>query len=251
MNDTQNKKAPAVLSLLYIDTAVLIVALIILLVIKTAVPDFYADIGGYLMQKVQEKTSVSLVLGNEKTKSNNTKSQKVESNISSTEPVESDYEGEDSETAQYEFDFSSVKKLSSNKKTLMSMSLPILPKKVTSQFGYRVNPVTGNYGIHGGIDLAADTGTKIHPALPGTVIKSKFSSDYGNFVMIDHGDNVVTLYAHCSKLTASVGDKVDTDDVIALVGSTGHSTGPHLHFEVRINDVRINPVYFLTELSKA
>ena len=126
------------------------------------------------------------------------------------------------------------------------MSLPIIPRRVSSQFGYRVNPVTGVYGIHGGIDLAADSGTKINPALPGTVLKAKYSSDYGNFVMIDHGDNVITLYAHCSKLLVEPGDSVDKDDTIALVGSTGRSTGPHLHLEFSVNGELADPFDYVT-----
>lgn len=235
------------MSLAYVQTVILIILLIAIMLIKTLFPSAYAVIGGFIVKSMNEITTTKLV-------TDISSEPPTEENVTvevSKNAYDPEVGLEDSELAEYEFDFGAIRQVSASNRATVGMSLPIIPRRVSSQFGYRVNPVTGVYGIHGGIDLAADSGTKINPALPGTVLKAKYSSDYGNFVMIDHGDNVITLYAHCSKLLVEPGDFVDKDDTIALVGSTGRSTGPHLHFEVRINDVRINPEYFLTGLKTA
>ena len=116
---------------------------------------------------------------------------------------------------------------------------------VTSEFGYRKDPFTGQTKGHSGMDLAVPTGTSVRAALPGTVTVSQYSSSYGYYVMIDHGGGLSTLYAHNSKLLVSVGQTVSAGDVVSLSGSTGRSTGPHLHFEVRVNGERTDPRSYL------
>ena len=117
---------------------------------------------------------------------------------------------------------------------------------VTSEFGNRIDPITGERRGHTGMDLAVPTGTPIRAALPGTVTVSTYNrGGYGYYIMIDHGNGLSTLYGHCSQLLASVGRTVKAGDVIALSGSTGRSTGPHLHFEVRVNGQRTNPRSYL------
>ena len=117
---------------------------------------------------------------------------------------------------------------------------------VTSEFGYRRDPFTGERRGHTGMDLAVPTGTSVRAALPGTVTVSTYNQGgYGYYVMIDHGNGLSTLYGHNSQLLARVGQTVEAGDVIALSGSTGRSTGPHLHFEVRINGERTNPRSYL------
>ena len=116
---------------------------------------------------------------------------------------------------------------------------------VTSEFGNRRDPFTGERKGHTGMDLAVPTGTPIRAALPGTVTVSQYNSSYGYYVMIDHGNGLSTLYGHNSQLLAQVGQTVEAGDIIALSGSTGRSTGPHLHFEVRVNGERTDPRYYL------
>ena len=116
---------------------------------------------------------------------------------------------------------------------------------VTSEFGNRIDPFTGQRRGHTGMDLAVPTGTPIRAALPGTVTVSQYNSSYGYYVMIDHGNGLSTLYGHNSHLLAQVGQTVEAGDIIARSGSTGRSTGPHLHFEVRVNGERTNPRYYL------
>lgn len=116
---------------------------------------------------------------------------------------------------------------------------------VTSEFGYRRDPFTGEVDGHNGMDLAVPTGTAIRSALAGTVTAARYDSSYGYYVHIDHGDGLSTLYAHCSQLLVRAGQTVQAGEVVARSGSTGRSTGPHLHFEVRVNGQRTDPRYYL------
>ena len=109
----------------------------------------------------------------------------------------------------------------------------------------RMHPIYNYMRMHNGIDIAAAGGTNILAAESGTVIVAEYNSGYGNYIIVDHGNGYSTLYAHSSRLIASVGDHVNRGDVIALVGTTGNSTGNHLHFEVRVNGTPTNPLDYL------
>ncbi len=123
---------------------------------------------------------------------------------------------------------------------------PSVSTYVTSQYGTRVHPVTGRVTTHAGLDIGAAHGTNIYAAAAGTVLVSGWNTGgYGNYVVIDHGGGLTTLYAHCSSLLVSAGQKVSRGQVIAKVGSTGMSTGPHLHFEVLKNGSHTNPYAYL------
>lgn len=122
-----------------------------------------------------------------------------------------------------------------------TLARPLDRATISSLFGYRVNPLTGKYSFHSGLDLAAAQGSSIYAVLGGTVSFTGYESGYGNYIIIDHTDGISSLYAHCSELLASTGDAVEKGDVIALVGSTGSSTGPHLHIELRKNNKRCDP----------
>lgn len=112
---------------------------------------------------------------------------------------------------------------------------------ITSPYGSRRDPMTGVSTFHQGLDIAAPKGTAVYAAADGTVIFSGYRNSYGNVVMIDHGGGIVTVYAHNSSLVASKGQTVKKGQVISKVGSTGYSTGNHLHFEVRKNGSTVNP----------
>ena len=115
---------------------------------------------------------------------------------------------------------------------------------ISSSFGNRLHPTLHVWKFHTGIDIGCSAGKDIVAAASGKVIMSKVYGGYGNFVMIDHGGGIVTLYGHASKLLVSEGQTVKRGQTIALVGSTGRSTGPHLHFEVRKNGEYINPMKY-------
>jgi murein DD-endopeptidase MepM/ murein hydrolase activator NlpD len=117
--------------------------------------------------------------------------------------------------------------------------------RLTSEFGIRKDPFTGRPQHHNGIDIAAETGTAILPCKSGQVVFSGWSAGYGKTVIVRHDDGAETVYSHASKLLVGAGDQVGPDDAIALVGSTGRSTGPHLHFELRKHGRAVDPVPLL------
>lgn len=123
-----------------------------------------------------------------------------------------------------------------------SRSLPI-QGRITSPTGLRSDPFDGKLKHHNGLDIAAPTGTPVKPVAPGTVIFSGWKKGYGNTVILDHHDGMVTIYAHHASNNVSVGEPVDPGTVIALSGSTGRSTGPHLHFEAWRDGSNITPEF--------
>ena len=116
---------------------------------------------------------------------------------------------------------------------------------ITSEFGWRTHPIFGNARFHSGLDIGADYGVPIHAAASGVVIESGWIGGYGNTIMIDHGSGIVTLYGHNESLAVGVGQQVNQGDVIAYCGSTGNSTGPHCHFEVRLGGEPVSPWDYL------
>ena len=116
---------------------------------------------------------------------------------------------------------------------------------VTSRFGWRSHPVSGQNDFHTGVDIAAAQGTPVLAALPGVVEQTGYSESYGNFVVLRHSDNLRTTYNHCSEILAKEGEQLARGDRIALVGSTGISTGPHLHFEVEVKGLKADPLQAL------
>lgn len=118
--------------------------------------------------------------------------------------------------------------------------------RVTSEFGMRLHPFTGVYKLHTGTDIGAPIGASFIAANDGIVVKAEYNFAYGNMVVIDHGGGVTTLYAHGSEILVKPGDEVKKYDEVLKVGSTGYSTGPHAHFEVRINGEYMNPLTYIT-----
>ncbi len=133
----------------------------------------------------------------------------------------------------------------SARKQLLPSVLPVQGGAYNSNFGWRLDPFNGRQSFHEGIDFIADTGTAISAAAAGVVVVSEFHPQYGNIIDIDHGGGLVTRYAHCSKRLARVGDVVMKGAKIGEVGSTGRTTGSHLHFEVRHHGAPQNPARFL------
>ena len=118
--------------------------------------------------------------------------------------------------------------------------------RISSKYGMRTHPITGIYKLHTGVDISAPMGANFVAANDGIVTKAGYNSAYGNMVIIDHGGGVSTLYAHGSEILVEVGQTVKRNEAVLKVGSTGYSTGPHAHFEVRINGVVTNPIEYIT-----
>ncbi|WP_028744575.1 peptidoglycan DD-metalloendopeptidase family protein [Rhizobium mesoamericanum] len=122
---------------------------------------------------------------------------------------------------------------------------PGVGKEITSSFGNRRDPFLGRLALHSGIDFRFTPGEKVRPTAPGKVIAAGWTGGYGNMVEVDHGNGISTRYGHMSEILVKVGDKVDRNDVIGLAGSTGRSTGTHLHYEVRQDGRALDPIYFM------
>ncbi len=125
--------------------------------------------------------------------------------------------------------------------------MPLEGAALTSGFGMRTHPVLGGRRAHAGIDLAAPTGTPVYATANGVVGRADWFSSYGLFISLNHGASTETRYAHLSRLAVAAGDTVKKGDLIGYVGSTGRSTGPHLHYEVRVDGVAVNPIPYMVE----
>lgn len=120
---------------------------------------------------------------------------------------------------------------------------------LTSRFGYRMHPILGYERFHAGVDIGAKAGDTIIASDGGTVAVAEYSDSYGNYVLINHGNGYTTLYAHMSSMAVEAGQAVEQGDTLGYVGSTGWSTGPHLHFEIRYNDEKTDPEAYFTGLT--
>ena len=118
--------------------------------------------------------------------------------------------------------------------------------RLTSHFGYRESPIDGQIRMHRGLDIAAPMGSPIRAAAAGVVLRTGRAADYGRYVEISHGHSVVTVYAHAQQILVKKGDQVHKGQKIALVGMSGRTTGPHLHYEVRVGNDRVNPFNYIS-----
>lgn len=136
-----------------------------------------------------------------------------------------------------------------DQKTLLAATPSVWPVKgwITSGFGNRKSPFTGKTTMHSGLDIATSSGTPISAPADGIVSFSGTKGSYGKVLVIDHGYGYSTFYGHCSALKKKVGEKVKRGDVVALVGNTGKSTGPHTHYEVRVNGVATDPMKYILD----
>ena len=137
------------------------------------------------------------------------------------------------------------------KKDIISSTPSITPTKgwISSHFGYRQYPFTGEISLHEGMDIAASPGTPVYAPAAGKIMFAGYKQGYGNVIVVDHGYELSTLYGHLADIMVSQQQKVERGQVIGSIGSTGRSSGPHLHYEVRISNVPVDPAnYILTEL---
>ncbi|PKP95351.1 MAG: M23 family peptidase [Alphaproteobacteria bacterium HGW-Alphaproteobacteria-14] len=125
--------------------------------------------------------------------------------------------------------------------------MPLEGAQLTSSYGMRNHPVLGGRRQHQGIDLAAPTGTPVYATADGVIGRADWYSSYGLYISINHGASMETRYAHMSRLAVAAGDNIKKGDLIGYVGSTGRSTGPHLHYEVRVDGLAVNPIPYMVE----
>jgi murein DD-endopeptidase MepM/ murein hydrolase activator NlpD len=125
------------------------------------------------------------------------------------------------------------------------LAQPLTRGELTSGFGSRSDPFTENFAFHTGLDYSAPKGTDVHATAPGVVVYAARFGDYGNTVEVEHGNHIRTRYGHLSRIGVSVGDRLEKGDIIGFVGSTGRSTGPHVHYEVWYDDVVRDPGRFI------
>ncbi len=136
-----------------------------------------------------------------------------------------------------------------DKESYLSSTPTLIPAQgwITSYFGQRISPHSGKLKMHEGIDVGAPTGTPIVSPADGIVTYSGEKAGFGKFVQVDHGFGIETIYAHNQSLHVKNGQKIKRGALLAAVGNTGHSTGPHLHYEVRVNGIAVDPLYFILE----
>ncbi len=165
--------------------------------------------------------------------------------------------------AKFDFKYTQVKDIVSNiekniheldqylldKDSYLNSTPTILPADgwITSYFGQRISPYLNKLKMHEGLDVGAPYGTPVHAPADGIVTFSGEKAGFGKFVQVDHGYGIETIYAHNQSLSVRAGQKVKRGNLLAAVGNTGHSTGPHLHYEVRVNGIAVDPLYFILE----
>ncbi|MFA6034983.1 MAG: M23 family metallopeptidase [Myxococcota bacterium] len=134
-------------------------------------------------------------------------------------------------------------------KTMLSSTPSRWPSNgwVTSDFGHRYDPYTGDRSMHTGLDIATDPGTPVVAPADGQIISTEYHPNYGKMILIDHGNSIMTLYAHLSEVSVSEGDRVLRGVKLGAVGNSGRSTGPHLHYEVHVNGIPVNPMKYILE----
>ena len=208
-NEPETKKADPHIKIFILQGAICAAIIIFCLIVKTFFAPFFNDIKDWYDKNVGVDTNISQMLENDTAVGG-----PIDQNHDLSLPANS------------------------------SFTLPV-SGTVSSVYGYRADPFTGQIAAHNGLDIAANEGSNIYAALDGTVELAGYGNgDYGNYIIINHGA-FKTLYGHCKSLSVKKGDAVTAGQVIAACGSTGRSTGPHLHFEIRIGEKRIDPTPFL------
>lgn len=137
----------------------------------------------------------------------------------------------------------------SERQSLLKSTPNMKPAKgwITSRFGYRISPFSGKPALHAGLDIAAAPGSPVYAPADGVVVFASYDESYGKLISIDYGYGVITRFAHLSQIYVQVGQRVSKWDVVGAVGNTGRSTGPHLHYEVRINGTPVDPINFILD----
>ena len=248
----KNKKDYLSKALLF-QFLVCVVLFCLVFALKSTNSKFFSELEKTFSQKLEENLSIEEA---EAVFSNITEA------VAKSQNVEKDKKNEETETEFVPFEEPSLSaeiiasggkdtKVSSNDDVPDNVSVDdyklnqkmVLPLKgtITSEFGVRTHPISGDLRFHAGVDIAAEKGTNIYAAFDGEVVEADYDEWNGNYLKIKHDNKIMTVYCHCEKLNVKKGEKIRAGEVIGTVGSTGSSTGPHLHFELRINNISYNP----------
>lgn len=224
------------LNFLIVQIVFCVLAIIFVLVLKTIGGELYEYSKSVFNEKFNKPINMQQVLSAEETKKILLAQSTVYGKGGTTESVKALKQ-------KSEISKEDTKKLSNT--GINSMCIPV-SGRITSEYAYRTHPISGEYRFHSGLDIGANMGDNIKSVLDGKVteIDTEGETSYGKYIIVSHSSGTSTLYGHCSKIIATKGQSVKKGDVIAKVGSTGNSTGPHLHFEVRVNGTRLNPRWF-------
>ncbi len=201
MENRNNKKIDARFMFLILQIVAAFTAVVFCVCARAIGGDFYSAVKGWYIDNFGEETSVEQVLAEKKGASVAYLSADVPAN---------------------------------------SIQVPLVGN-ITSPYGFREHPVDGEYSLHRGVDIGGEMGENIACAMDGVVIETGCGKSYGNYIIVKHSETLTTRYAHCSKVLANVGDRVAKGQIIALVGDTGNTTGPHLHFEICVSSEPIDP----------
>jgi len=220
--------------ILVLQTVMCVVILSIALIIKNFFGDLYKETKLFYKENFENTLTASEVVASTEIGSivSETSSVNNSSTVSTSSFVAAGGPQEDSQIVFNEIRANII----SN-----SFLVPLKSYTVSSPFGSRTDPISNTKATHNGVDLAADFGDEIMASLSGGVEFAGYDASYGYYVIIKHSESLKTVYAHCSSLKVKTGDFVKAGQIIALVGSTGRSTGPHLHFEVILNENKVNP----------
>ncbi len=221
-------KLGAPFTVFVLQISVVAVIIVSVTAIKFLDGDIFNDLKQWYILNFQDETDINEVINPQNTQSEN-ETENISETSNNALPVIS-------------LVTNTVKE---NTDSINSLCVPVANAEISSDYGARSNPVTHSSETHKGLDLSADMGSAIYAAADGVVTLAQKSSSYGNYLIIDHGGGLQTLYAHCSKLNVKTGDTVKKSQIVANVGNTGQSTRPHLHFEVILNGKNLNPNWLI------
>ena len=211
---------------------------------SSSISDFFNNM--YIVKKIVKQDKEILTELDENKQKIEDKKNQIEKKKVEVEKLKDELEKEENALELEIEKISSQSVVSEDSQVISSGSWPVPGySRISSPYGYRIHPIFNTKKMHTGIDIPAPTGTPAVSIDQGKVIFSGTKGGYGKTIMIQHDDGKVTLYAHNSELIVSVGQRVQKGQVVSKIGSTGNSTGPHLHFEVRINGKHVNPVPYI------
>lgn len=263
INEKPKKKSDPKLSILLLQLTACLILGAAAVCLRFFSGEFYSEVRAKYISLFEDSTTVREVLSpvnRDSTSDISTVSEKLSSLTSDISDEENDTSGDSSTSDGSEHETSSqvsdappkdAGDNDSQNLAAASFNSLYLPcgGEISSQYGYRTNPVTGDYSMHDGMDIAAESGTPVCSALSGRVLTVGEDDGYGIYVVVEHTGGLKTLYAHLSSAQCIEGQRVTRGERIALVGSTGRSTGPHLHFEIITSGGTVDPEYLLSGLS--